>query len=453
MDSNKFFFFFENDIGFDSFVNIICQKPNLHTSFLEVFSVKFSISQLEEISRSRQLINLGWISVSNVPTWSKDCSPVLRVRKLHINYAILASRNPYFYKLFLNGMPESEQRDVKLRISASGGCFHGAILQFTYFGMISTNDLALLLDLLVVADKFEVASCVHHCSKLLGSLPMTRECAIKYLEHPYRMIDAIRPLVVASKQYLAKQYQDLFESHDELMALPLSANEAVLSSYELHVGLGDVVFDLALEWAHAKYPNFEERREILGSHIVPAICFSSMSTHKQKVVLECEDIELVAREFIVKAEEAELRHCVANCAYKRPPLKVIQLAENPAKGVCCPLSNRSINSQLFYLNDNTFSLRVQCHQIEDNSSHSFGLYLDMEEGLDRVVTQYTFASRSKSSKKFKTTAMLEDSFVKGITCGRCYNFPTLWTSFIADDSPHFFNGLLHLHVEVGIKTQ
>ncbi|ERM97782.1 hypothetical protein AMTR_s00116p00102270 [Amborella trichopoda] len=213
------------------------------------------------------------------------------------------------------------------------------------------------------------------------------------------------------------------------MALPLSAIEAVLSSYELHVGLGDVVFDLALEWAHAKYPNFEERREILGSHIVPAICFSSMSTHKQKVVLECEDIELVAREFIVKAEEAELRHCVANCAYKRPPLK------------------------LFYLNDNTFSLRVQCHQIEDNSSHSFGLYLDMEEGLDRVVTQYTFASRSKSSKKFKTTAMLEDSFVKGITCGRCYNFPTLWTSFIADDSPHFFNGLLHLHVEVGIKTQ
>ncbi|XP_011629420.1 BTB/POZ domain-containing protein POB1-like [Amborella trichopoda] len=326
--------------------------PEIETSY-EEFSVEclsgttqVQFGQMGDGLQTKMWSGLGDSEIEevySVPTWSKDCSPVLRVRKLHINSTILASRNPYFYKLFLNGMPESEQRDVKLRISASE-FFDCVVMEtdkvllsilniylFTYFGMISTNDLALLLDLLVVADKFEVASCVHHCSKLLGSLPMTRECAIKYLEHPYRMIDAIRPLVVVSKQYLAKQYQDLFESHDELMALPLSAIEAVLSSYELHVGLGDVVFDLALEWAHAKYPNFEERREILGSHIVPAICFSSMSTHKQKVVLECEDIELVAREFIVKAEEAELRHCVANCAYKRPPLKVIQLAENPAK--------------------------------------------------------------------------------------------------------------------------
>ncbi|XP_020529348.1 BTB/POZ domain-containing protein POB1 isoform X1 [Amborella trichopoda] len=409
----------------------------------------------------------GEVADDNVPPWSKDCSVFMRVKKLHINSAILAVKSPYFYKLFSNGMHESELRDVKLQISASEEDAFMELLKFMYSGILSTTAApAFLRDLLVVADKFEVASCVRHCIVLLGTLPMTRECALQYLAHPYITINATQPLVVAAKQYLAKQYQDLFESHDELMALPLSAVEAVLSSDKLHVGMEDAVFDFALEWAHAKYPNFEERREILGSHIVPAICFSSMSTHKLRVVLECEDIDpnlaskLVARAFIVKAEEAELKHCVAECAYKRPPLKVIQLSENHAlvfldlrREECAALfPTGSMKSQLFYLNGNAFTLRVQCNN-KENSSQSIGLYLNMEEGLGRVVIQYSFASVSKPSKKFNANEMLEETFVKGGTGRWFYVFNTPWASFIADDSPNFLNGLLHLRVEVAIRTQ
>ncbi|KAL4203753.1 hypothetical protein AMTRI_Chr01g129610 [Amborella trichopoda] len=255
------------------------------------------------------------------------------------------------------------------------------------------------------------------------------------------------------------------------MALPLSAIKAVLSSDELHVGLEDVVFDFALEWAHAKYPNLGERREILGSHIVPAIRFSSMSTHKLRAVFECEDIDpslaskLVARAFIVKAEEAELKHCVAECAYKLAPLKVKQLAESLAKCLvfldlrqeeCAALFPTGyMKSQVFYLSGNAFYLRVQCNKNDESSSHSFGLYLGIGERLDTVFTQYTFAYRLKPSRRFRTTGMLEYQFVKGQTSeyGFANLFKTPWTSFIAGDSPHFLNGLLHLRAEVAINTQ
>ncbi|XP_011629409.1 BTB/POZ domain-containing protein POB1 [Amborella trichopoda] len=412
------------------------------------------------------------VADDDVSTWSKDCSTVLRVKKLHINSAILALKSPFFHKLFSNGMHESDQRDVKLRISASEEDAFMELLKFMYCGMLSTSATpALLRDLLVVADKFGVASCVCHCCALLGSLPMTQDCALQYLEQPYIMIDGIRPLVVAAKQYLAKTYQDLFVFHDELMALPLSGIEAVLSSDELHVGLEDAVFDFALEWAHANYPNLEERREMLGSHIFPAIRFSHMSTHKLKVVFKCEDIDpslalkLVARAFFVKAEEAELKHCGTDCTYKRPPLKVIQLVGNHAKCLafldlqreeCAALFPTGyMKSQLFYLNGNAFYLRVRCIKSEGSSSHSFGLYLGMEDVSDSVVTQYMFASRSKPNKKFKTTPMMKYTFDKGNTCGYgvANLFNTPWTSFIADDSPHFLNGLLHLRAEVTIMTQ
>ncbi|CAL5365844.1 unnamed protein product [Camellia sinensis] len=57
---------------------------------------------------------------SNDSDWSMDCSTVLRVKTLHINSPILAAKSPFFYKLFSNGMRESEQRHVTLRINASG---------------------------------------------------------------------------------------------------------------------------------------------------------------------------------------------------------------------------------------------------------------------------------------------------------------------------------------------
>ncbi|XP_039011556.1 BTB/POZ domain-containing protein At2g46260-like [Hibiscus syriacus] len=45
----------------------------------------------------------------NDSSWNIDCSTVLRVNTMHVSSPILAAKSPFFYKLFSNGMRESEQ--------------------------------------------------------------------------------------------------------------------------------------------------------------------------------------------------------------------------------------------------------------------------------------------------------------------------------------------------------
>ena len=61
------------------------------------------------------------------------------------------------------------------------------LLSFMYSGKLTTSEPALLLGILMAADKFEVRSCMRHCSQLLTSLPMTTESALLYLDHPCSM--------------------------------------------------------------------------------------------------------------------------------------------------------------------------------------------------------------------------------------------------------------------------
>lgn len=148
-------------------------------------------------------------------------------------------------KLFSNGMRESEQRHVTLRINASGinqyhrlffpyyplyWCFPWqvqlflylfscgteeaalmALLNFMYSNTLSVTTAPALLDVLMAADKFEVASCMRYCSRLLRNMPMTPESALLYLELPSSVLmgEAVQPLTDTAKQYLAARYKDM----------------------------------------------------------------------------------------------------------------------------------------------------------------------------------------------------------------------------------------------------
>lgn len=85
------------------------------------------------------------------------------------------------------------------------------LLNFMYSNKLSATTPMGLLDILLAADKFEVASCMRYCSKLLRKLPMTSESALLYLDLPSSvlMAEAVQPLTDAAKQYLAACYKDL----------------------------------------------------------------------------------------------------------------------------------------------------------------------------------------------------------------------------------------------------
>nr|GFB92821.1 hypothetical protein [Tanacetum cinerariifolium] len=108
-------------------------------------------------------------------------------------------------------MRDSEERYVTVRINASEEAALMELLNFIYSNTLTANTAPDLLDVLMAADKFEVASCMRYCSRLLRNLPMTPESALLYLDLPSTvlMAEAVQSLTGAAKQFLAVRYKDM----------------------------------------------------------------------------------------------------------------------------------------------------------------------------------------------------------------------------------------------------
>lgn len=85
------------------------------------------------------------------------------------------------------------------------------LLNFMYSNTLSITSASALLDVLMAADKFEVASCMRYCSRMLRNMPMTPGSALLYLDLPSSvlMAEAVQPLTDAAKQYLADRYRNI----------------------------------------------------------------------------------------------------------------------------------------------------------------------------------------------------------------------------------------------------
>ncbi|XP_004306705.1 PREDICTED: BTB/POZ domain-containing protein POB1-like [Fragaria vesca subsp. vesca] len=414
--------------------------------------------------------------------WGMDCSTVVRIKTLHISSPILAAKSPFFYKLFSNGMRESEQRHVTLRINASEEAALMELLNFMYSSTLNTTTAPGLLDVLMAADKFEVASCMRHCSRLLRNIPMTPESALLYLELPSSvlMAEAVQALTDAAKQYLAARYKDISKFIDEVMALPLAGIEAIVSSDDLQVASEDAVYDFVLKWSRTHYSKLEERREILGSRLARYIRFPYMTCRKLKKVLTCNDFDHEAasklvlealffkaeaphRQRILAAEESgTLNRRFVERAYKYRPVKVVEFDLPRQQCVvyldlkreeCANLfPSGRVYSQAFHLGGQGFFLSAHCNMDQQSSFHCFGLFLGMQEkGSVSFAVDYEFAARSKPTEEFLSKYKGNYTFTGGKAVGYRNLFAIPWTNFMADDSLYFINGVLHLRAELTIR--
>ncbi|XP_010669540.2 BTB/POZ domain-containing protein POB1 [Beta vulgaris subsp. vulgaris] len=418
----------------------------------------------------------------NDSSWSMECSTIVRVQTLHISSPILAAKSPFFYKLFSNGMRESEQRHVTLRISASEEAALMELLNFMYSNTLSPNTAPALLDVLMAADKFEVASCMRYCSRLLRNMPMTPESALLYLDLPSSvlMAEAVQPLTDAAKQYLADRYKDVTKFQEEVLALPIAGIEAILSSDDLQVASEDAVYDFVLKWARAQYPKLEERREILATRLARFIRFPYMTCRKLRKVLSCPDFDhemsskLVLEALFFKAEAPHRQRILAaeesastnrrflERAYKYRPVKVVEF-ELPRqqcvvyldlkRDECANLfPSGRVYSQAFHLGGQGFFLSAHCNMDQQSSFHCFGLFLGMQEkGSVTFAVDYEFAARSKPTEDFQSKYKGNYTFMGGKAVGYRNLFGIPWTSFMAEDSLYFIDGILHLRAELTIR--
>ncbi|CAJ1961228.1 unnamed protein product [Sphenostylis stenocarpa] len=452
----------ENQLDMDEFVSSENQDDE-------------TITMVEEFSSGDESTNI------NDSNWNMDCSTVVRVKTLHISSPILAAKSPFFYKLFSNGMKESEQRQVTLRINVSEEVALMELLHFMYSNTLNVTSPLEIMDVLMAADKFEVASCMKFCSRLLQIIPMTPESALLYLELPFSvlMADAVQPLTDAAKQYLVDRYKDLTKFQEEAMNLPLVGLEVILSSDELQVASEDAVYDFLLKWVRTRYQKVEERREVMGTRLARLIRFPYMTCRKLKKVLSCNDFDhnvsskLVLEALLFKAEAPyRQRILAAECssfsricverAYKYRPVKVVEFELPQQQCVvyldlkreeCANLyPSGRIYSQAFHLGGQGFFLSAHCNMDQQSSSHCFGLFLGMQEkGSVSFAIDYEFAARSRPTEEFVSKYKGNYVFTGGKAVGYRNLFAIPWTTFMAEDSLYFINDVLHLRAELTIR--
>ncbi|XP_076924964.1 BTB/POZ domain-containing protein POB1-like isoform X2 [Bidens hawaiensis] len=414
--------------------------------------------------------------------WSMECSTVVRVKTLHISSPILAAKSPFFYLLFSNGMRESEQRHVTLRINASEEAALMELLNFMYSNTLTVTTAPALLDVLMAADKFEVASCMRYCSRALRGLDMTPDSALLYLDLPSSvlMAEAVQPLTDAAKQFLAVRYKDITKFQDEVLNLPLAGVEAILASDDLQVASEDVVYDFVLKWSRLQYPKIEERREILATRLAQFIRFPYMTCRKLRKVMACNDFDhefaqkVVVEALFFKAEAPHRQRTLAadenphpnrrfiERAYKYRPVKVVEF-EQPRQQCVVYLDLKReecenlfpsgrVYSQAFHLGGQGFFLSAHCNMDQQSSFHCFGLFLGMQEkGSVTFAVDYEFSARSKPTEEYISKYKGNYTFTGGKAVGYRNLFAIPWTSFMAEDSLYFINGVLHLRAELTIR--
>ncbi|KAK6136581.1 hypothetical protein DH2020_029671 [Rehmannia glutinosa] len=402
---------------------------------------------------------------SDDSTWSEDSSRVLRVKTVHISSPILAAKSPFFYKVnitvvfansILNGTEEAALMEL---------------LNFMYSSALNANTAPALLDVLMAADKFEVASCMRHCSRRLRNLPMTPESALLYLDLPSSvlMADAVQPLTDAAKQFLAARYKDLSKFQDEVMKLPLAGIEAILSSDDLQVASEDAVYDFVLKWTRTHYQKPEERRDILCSRLSQYIRFPYMTCRKLKKVLACNDFDhdyatkAVLDALFFKAEAPHRQRIYATeeststssrfieRAYKYRPVKVVEF-EVPRQQCAVYLDlKREECANLFPSGE--FILKLSTWVDKGSSCLHIVTWINRARFIGSVTfaVDYEFAARSKPTEEYISKYKGNYTFTGGKAVGYRNLFSIPWTSFMAEDSLYFINGILHLRAELTIK--
>ncbi|XP_076920807.1 BTB/POZ domain-containing protein POB1-like [Bidens hawaiensis] len=380
-------------------------------------------------------------------------------------------------QLFSNEIKESEQCHATLRINASDEVGLMELLKFMYSNNLTATTALAVLDLLLVAEKFDVPSCTRYCGRLLRTLPMTPEFVLAYLDLPSTILtaEAFQPVTVAAKQFYSVHFKDITKFQDEILSLPLAGVEALIASDDLQLLSENTVYRFVLKWAYSQYPKLEDCRNIIDTRLAKFIRYPYMS-HRllknllirkefdpesaQKVVTEAlsfkSKVPYKQHAYIVD-ENSNLSRRFVERVYKYRPIKMVEFQQplphcvvylELKRDLCVSLfPSGLVYSEAFDFGDQLFVLMGRHYM--DN----FELFLVMLEEadnqrLDNLAFDYEFSVRySMHAQEFVSEFKRSYKSAAGKTV--CLSlFTLLWTSFIGEDSVYFVDDTYHFSVEL-----
>ncbi|XP_076951481.1 BTB/POZ domain-containing protein POB1-like isoform X2 [Bidens hawaiensis] len=368
-------------------------------------------------------------------------------------------------------MRESHQCHATLQINSTEEAGLMKLLKFIYTNNLEVSTACDVLDVLKIADKFDVGSCMRYCSRLLRNLPMTPESVLVYLDLPSTvlMAKAFQPLTVAVKQFYAVHFKDITKFQDEILNLSLTGVEAIIASDDLRLISENSVYCFVINWARTQYPKIEDRRQIIASRLAKFIRYPYMTHAMLTHLLTCEEFDpefaqKVVTEAVsfkaetphntyIRDENSKLNRRFVQRAYMIRPIKMVEFQQprphcvvylELKRDLCASLfTSGSVFSQSFYLGGQRFFFLAQSYK------DHFGLFLVMVKEAGGSAFDYEFAVRSsKPAREFVSILKRSYTFTGGKEVVVMFLFAIPWTDVTGEDSVYFIDDVYHVRGQV-----
>ncbi|KAM0048016.1 putative chromatin remodeling & transcription regulator BTB-POZ family [Helianthus debilis subsp. tardiflorus] len=380
-------------------------------------------------------------------------------------------------QLFSNGMKESDQCHATLQINATEEASLMELLKFMYSNNLTVTAASDVLDVLLAAEKFDVASCTRYCGRLLRTLTMTPESVLVNLDLPSTilMTEAFQPLIIAAKQFYVVYFKDMtMYDKDKILNLPLAGLEEIIASDDLRLLSENAVYRFVLKWVASQYPKLEDRRKIIATRLAKFISYpyltrsmlTDLLTRKefdpefaQKVVTEALSFKSAVpnkQHTYISDENSNLNRRFVERTHKFRPIKMVEFQQprphcvvylELKRDICANLfPSGNFASESFEFGGQEFFL-MGLHHMDH-----LEVYLGTVHGPCTFAFDYEFAGRySIHAQEFVSR------FKRSYTCEKLFSpillFKIRWTCFMGEDQDivYFINDRFHLSVELSDK--
>ncbi|KAJ4840017.1 hypothetical protein Tsubulata_034009 [Turnera subulata] len=389
-----------------------------------------------------------------------------KVITIHIVSAILASKSPFFRDLFskhfgpelsLELMNVHEEAPFLNLLRYMYGC-----LKSLHSNISNAGDW---IDLLIVAQRYQVKSCVKYCCKsLLGLMSMQTVPFYFYLASVFpnteEAEEEVQHLIKESSKFIIKNWNG--NNWPEALWLPFKGLQALLLADDLEVDSEESVLDFFCKWAYQHYPKTKKRREFFHSHLDSLVRLPFLSIKSLEEILGCHILdpdykrETVFKALLYKAAGGANFSKCSNMprprAYKFCPVRVVAF-DSPKEGciVYLDLKKEACNrlcskdrrfTEPFLLGNEEVQLEL-CYDKNDQRFQVGMTKIKDESKLDSLTMHV--AARIKTTEEFTT---LETRDATRLTDFRGFMGSNIFPS--SGESKLFINGTLHLRVELVI---
>ena len=180
----------------------------------------------------------------------KSVQAQIKKHKIFVHSCWLAVQSPYFKALFYSGMKESFSKEVVMKISENELKAHLTLIEAMYcMEVLDDKDYSLVLQVLVLANMYDVALVFKKCNYVLMSTSLTLESCEGILQ-TVKDLPGCTDLQSVLEKFLVKEFTPFDQTWilDKFISLSEASLRLLLSSNHLPVQCENTIFVALMKW-------------------------------------------------------------------------------------------------------------------------------------------------------------------------------------------------------------